>query len=119
MDKAKARWYEEGDSNTRYFHLTTIIHRSHNSINRIQLSNSVWTNKREEIGVAFVEYFKSLFATVKPQFPDDVQNLFQPVVSTETNQELMATPEPAEIKRALFSMGSYKSPGPDGLTVTF
>lgn len=68
-DKAKARWYEEGDSNTRYFHLTTIIHRKSNAINRVQLSDTYWATKHEEIGDAFVQYYTNLFTTSSPHFP--------------------------------------------------
>lgn len=34
--KAKTRWLEEGDANTHYFHITTIVHRRHNKIKCIQ-----------------------------------------------------------------------------------
>lgn len=55
-DKAKARWTEDGDANTHYFHLTTIVHRNHNSIQRILTDRSIWISTREQIGQAFVQY---------------------------------------------------------------
>lgn len=39
-DKAKSRWIAEGDANTRFFHITTVIHRRYNSIKRILASNN-------------------------------------------------------------------------------
>lgn len=35
-DKAKTRWIDEGDANTRCFHRSTIIHRKFNVISSIQ-----------------------------------------------------------------------------------
>lgn len=80
-DKEKARWYEEGDFNMRYFHLPTIIDRSNNAINRIQSLDNLCITGREEIGSEFVNFFTALFTTSQPQFPADLQNLFLPVVS--------------------------------------
>lgn len=34
-EKAKARWIEEGDANTHFFHVTTLIHRRHNHIDHL------------------------------------------------------------------------------------
>lgn len=67
-DKAKARWMEEGDANTHYFHLSTIIHRRYNRIHHILDSNNQWLSNRQLIGNAFQTYFTNLFVIVGPSF---------------------------------------------------
>lgn len=109
-DKAKERWMEEGDANTHFFHLTTLIHRRYNSINGILNEHNIWLHDRRQISAAFEEYFVKLFTTVQPNFPADFHDQFQPQISSKMNQALLVTPTHDEIQSALFSMGSFKSP---------
>lgn len=44
-DKVKARWLDEGDANTHYFHLTAIIHQRYDTINTILNDEHVWVSK--------------------------------------------------------------------------
>lgn len=118
-DKAKSKWLQEGDTNTCYFHLTTILHRKYNSITSILSPNNSWISKRQDIRLAFQEYFESIFSSVEPQYPKDFQNLFTPVIGREENNKLNLIPTEDEIHRAVFSMGSNKSPSMDGMTVNF
>lgn len=118
-DKAKARWNEQGDSNTHFFHLQTVIHRTHNSITRIQDSHNRWMDTRSDIGHAFVSFFLSLFSSVHPRLPIDLQGLIPPLVLPADNDALVCIPSSSEIQRVVFSMGSYRSPGPDGMSTTF
>lgn len=60
-----------------------------------------------------------MFASVHLVCANLLKDLFQPIITEGTNVTLRACPTPAEIHRALFAMGNYKSPGPDGMTVTF
>lgn len=118
-EKAKSKWLQEGDSNTHFFHLTTIIHRKQNRIVCILDNDHNWIHDRHLIGIEFVTYFSNLFAIDLPLCPQDLQNLIQPHITNTQNQQLLAIPDLKEIKQALFSMGNYKSPGPDGFIVTF
>lgn len=65
-DKAKSKWLQEGDANTHFFHLTTILHRRYNSITSILSSNNLWLSKRQKIDMAFQEYFEALFQSFEP-----------------------------------------------------
>lgn len=118
-DKVKSRWIAEGDANTRFFHLSTIIHRRYNSINSILLANNIWLTNRQDIGLAFQSYYTTLFTSCEPTFPDDFQTLIHPCISIEENNSLLSIPTEEEIQTAIFSMGSNTSPGPDGMTTNF
>lgn len=118
-ERSKVRWVEEGDLNTHYFHVSTVIHRRYNHITYILNSENHWINDRQLIGGEFEAFFKGLYATVFPIFPADMQELILPVITPRMNAELTACPLPSEVHQTLFAMGTYKSPGPDGMTVVF
>lgn len=48
-DKSKTRQMEEGDVNTHYFHVSTLIHRRYNPISRILDDNQRWITNRNDI----------------------------------------------------------------------
>lgn len=52
-------------------------------------------------------------------FSIDFQGLFLPSIDQVTNNYLNATPIIQEIHKAVFSMASKKSPGPDGMSPLF
>lgn len=118
-DKAKANWNEQGDTNTHFFHLSTIIHRNNNRICRILSCQNEWITQRTAIGNAFENYFSHLFTTVSPALSCDMQVLIPSRISATTNHHLASIPLSVEIKSTVFGMGTYKSPRPDGLTTTF
>jgi hypothetical protein len=73
----------------------------------------------EAIGATFLTFFLELFQTSNPSMPLEVENLFHFVISLEENEELCSIPTTLEIKEAIFSMGSLKAPGLDGLPPLF
>lgn len=118
-DKAKARWIDEGDANTRFFHLSTIINQRYNTILAIVNSNNSWSRFRNKIGTEFQQFFNDSFDSTEPHFPSGIHNLFRQVISPAMNDMLMELPSQMEIQRVIFSMGNHKSPDPDSMTVLF
>lgn len=118
-ERAKTQWIEEGYSNTHYFHVTTLIHRRYNRVDYLKNAENTWIYDRQSIGAEFETHFCNIFANVHPNCHDFLQELIHPVMSSTTNTDLIQCLSPLEIKRAIFSMGNYKSPGPDSMTVTF
>lgn len=118
-EKAKARWREEGDANKHYFHVTTIVRRRFNTINCIRDSHNNWIVKRGLIGKEFEKYFVNLFTSDNPIMPQDLRIYIQPTITEIQNVMLAAIPMPEEIRKVVFTMGNYKSPGPNGMTVVF
>lgn len=71
-ERSKSRLIEERDSNSHYFHVTTMIHRRHNRINYIVDSGNNWIQDRERIGLEFEEYFRNIFTTVHPPYTNEI-----------------------------------------------
>lgn len=113
------RALEVGDANTHFFHLTTTIHERYNAINRVLNFNNTWLCDRLTIGNEFEAYFSNLFTSVCPSYPDQLQGLITARITAEMNDQLTVLPTYGEIQHAIFSMGNYKSPGPNGRSVTF
>jgi hypothetical protein len=48
--KSRELWLWEGDRNSKFFHLSTVIRRHSNRINEIKLDDGSWLHGREQIG---------------------------------------------------------------------
>jgi hypothetical protein len=110
---------KDGDRNSRFFHLSSIICRKKNSIEAIKGENEEWIVKLSEIREFVVGKFQHLFTEEVIEFPEDLENLISPVISEEQNSSLNQIPTPQEIKEVLFQMQSLKASGPDGLPPLF
>ena len=98
-------WVKEGDRNSRFFHLSTIIRKQRNCISEIQNY--------------FLEKFSSFFSSSLPLFPENLENLIEPCVTDQENLELCKIPTREEIKKVVFGMKSLKAPGPNGFPALF
>ena len=90
--KSREFWTKESDRNTRFFHLSTLVRRRRNCINEIKLEDGSWINTREEIQNYFNENFKSLYQSKCNDVPEDLENLIEPCISEEENEELCRVP---------------------------
>ena len=110
---------KEGDRNTRFFHLSTLVRRRRNRINEIKLEDGSWINTREEIQNYFNGNFKSLYQYECQDVLEDLENLIEPCVLEEENEELCRVSSREEIREVVFEMKSLKTPGPDGFPALF
>ena len=112
-------WLKDGDRNSRFFHISAVVRRRNNSIDAIRGEDGIWIVNLSEIREYVVRNFKQLFTEEVISCPADLENLIHPYISESENAYLCLMPTPNEIKEAVFSMQSLKSPGPDGLPPLF
>lgn len=116
--KAKISWLEDGDRNTRFFHLSAKSRSLCNQIDGITVGGNLFEDEvaiRDQASLFFSKLFQSL-----PSTPDEsLFNLAGPSVSEEQNQILMAIPTAAEIREVVFSLKKTSSLGPDGFPGIF
>ncbi|PKI47653.1 hypothetical protein CRG98_031939 [Punica granatum] len=117
--KSRELWLKEGDRNSKFFHLSTVIRRSSNHIAAIKDNNGEWTQDHQGIGNYFLRNFQELFNTSHPDILDDLEELVSQVITQSENDSLTRTPEDQEILTALNSILNLKAPGPDGLPSLF
>jgi hypothetical protein len=117
--KSRKTWLKDGDRNSKFFHISTIIRRKKNSIDAIRGEDGVWRVKYSKIRDYMVGNFQHLFSEEPISFPSDLENLISPMISDSDNILFCEIPSPLVIKETLFGMQSLKSPGPDGLPPLF
>lgn len=108
-EKAKAHWLQEGGANTRFFHLTTVIHRSRNHIQYILNNENSRIGEYDQVVNLFINYYSNLFLSVNPFCSSDCQELFQATITDSMNDSLTVVPTIMEVHKAIFQMANNKS----------
>ncbi|CAL8995128.1 unnamed protein product [Prunus brigantina] len=119
QQKSRIQWLQEGDRNTKFFHMTTVIRRRRNKIERLKNEEGVWVEDAVQMKGLAVKYFSNLFSQSNCLSTDiTIPNLFPGVNSLDLNG-LWRPVTAEEIKISLFNIGSLKAPGVDGFPASF
>jgi predicted XRE-type DNA-binding protein len=117
--KSRELWLKESDKNSKFFYLSTLVHKRINLISEIQLDNRSWVHSREEISSYFLGKFVEVFTSSSPLDPIGLEELFTLCISESENANLSRILDFLEIKDAIWEMHPLKAPGPDGLPDLF
>jgi hypothetical protein len=117
--KSRETWLKEGDRNSRFFHLSTIIRRRRNAIEAIKNDGGEWITHKPAIQEFVASKFQQLFTEDPVSFPPELENLIPCSITDEENEAISIPPTSSEIKQAIFGMQNLKAPGPDGLPPLF
>ncbi|XP_026384103.1 uncharacterized protein LOC113279643 [Papaver somniferum] len=104
----------EADRNTSYFHSITNYNKRRSTINSIQGHLGIWYDNRSDIEAIFINRFKNIATSSKPQVKNEIMKLFHPCVSEIQNNCLIQVPDAQEIKDVVFQIKPWASPGNDG-----
>ncbi|GKV32990.1 hypothetical protein SLEP1_g41549 [Rubroshorea leprosula] len=115
--KARKTWIRNGDANTKFFHRCVKGRRRRNEIVGIQVGDN-YMEQVNEIKEGVANHFENLFKEDKWQRPH-LDGIPFKKISTEDNRSLVALFSEDEVKRAVWSCGSSKAPGPDGFNFKF
>ncbi|XP_074290991.1 uncharacterized protein LOC141617725 [Silene latifolia] len=110
----------DGDRNTRFFHLSTIIRRKKNQIECLQDDQGNWIWDHSTVKQMVINDLKNVFAG--PVSVCDLTGLtigLFPQLTCEEKEKLDREYTSAEIQGALNQMSPYKAPGPDGFQAIF
>lgn len=114
--KSREKWIQEGDRNTKFFHLTTLVRRRRNKIDGLFDAHGSWSDSHVVMKGIAKDFFMDLFSFhERPDTRFIIPNLFPEVNCVELDQAV----SPLEIKQALFAIGSLKAPGADGFPALF
>ncbi|GLT51747.1 hypothetical protein SLA2020_251360 [Shorea laevis] len=116
--KSRREWIASGDRNTSFYHASTIIRRSKNKISALMI-NDTWVTDDPVLKTHVRDFFVELFAKKQTTYSRADYREFQPQLTEEEGASLLGPVSPNEIRKALFSMKSLKSPGPDGIQPIF
>ncbi|KAG5575789.1 hypothetical protein H5410_055923 [Solanum commersonii] len=111
--RANIRWLEDGDSNTKYFHVIISEKIKRATIHKIQLENGQWITGDDQIAKEAVDYFGKLFSDDQEIELHHLDCIDQRVHRDDNNM-LEAIPNKAEIKEDVFGLNPNSTLGPDG-----
>ena len=116
--RAKVKWLQDGDRNTKFFHLSTKAKGIKNHIDKVKVDGILY-EEGNQIKDQATSFFSSLFQEDQVIPEEDLFHLAGPSVSEAHNQFLVAIPSPEEINKAVFHLKRSSSPGPDGFSGVF
>lgn len=116
--RAKQYWLHDGEKNTRFFHKFASTKKEHNKLTKLKNANGVWKETDDEIQEIIIDYFNNMFCSTGAATNLPAQIEF-PQISELQRQVLLTPIVEEEVKCAVFSMHSDKSPGIDGLNPGF
>ena len=119
IQRSRANWLKNGDRNTNFFNNFATARKKRNFIRRLMDVNGAWREDNEEMRGLIDTYFRSLFTSEVIELKVEVLNKVKTKVTPYMNEALLAPYTAEEVKRALFSIGDFKAPGPDGLHAIF
>ncbi|KAK9994753.1 hypothetical protein SO802_024456 [Lithocarpus litseifolius] len=119
--KSRVNWMIQGDRNTNFYHVSTLVRRKRNQIMAIKNVVGDWINEegkiKEFIRSGFEQIFLSSHSCVSRLDPATSQ--WQLRLSELEKVNVSGGVSEEEIKAALWSLKPFKAPGPDGLHAGF
>ncbi|KAL9363701.1 hypothetical protein Peur_041574 [Populus x canadensis] len=118
--KLKCNFFKDCDRGTSFFHALMSHRHKKNFIPAIRCNSGSLTTSMAKVGDVFVSYYQQLLGSSRVTLPlDETVVCCGPRLDTATQASLLATVSHDDIKKALFSIGDHKSPGPDGYSSFF
>ncbi|XP_062118804.1 uncharacterized protein LOC133832483 [Humulus lupulus] len=119
--KSKITWLRFGDENSSYFHASLKKRKVSNRIVSFISVDGTIVDDYEMVTLHFLQHFQSFLGCAsRSNGHIDPQSItFGPVFDLDTQLELIKPFPLHDVKVALFSIHSVKSPGPDGYGVGF
>ncbi|XP_062006018.1 uncharacterized protein LOC133723218 [Rosa rugosa] len=117
--KSRDKWLCEGDRNTKFFHLTTMIRRRRNKIDGLFDANGICYDNPTIMKQTAVSFFKNLFSAATGQ---DLRFLIPwlfPDVDANDLRLMNRHVSDNDVHDALFRIGKLKAPGADGFPTLF
>lgn len=112
--KSKVDWLRDGDRNTTFFHLSTIVRRWKNNILAIKDNDGNWLHDKQRVKEHIVQYFAHLFMDEGEGNILVVSQDIFPELPPWGWDSLSRAFSKVEIDMVVNDMSDLKAPGPDG-----
>ncbi|KAH0766277.1 hypothetical protein KY285_002148 [Solanum tuberosum] len=114
--KAGLKWFNDGDNNTKFFHSVINSRRKKLHLSRIKKQDGSWIDNTDEIVAEAILFFEQQFSQETTCRDYSILRRLSRVVDEDDNRMLTELPNMEELKKAVFSMSSVSSPGPNGIS---
>eukprot|EP00253_Pinus_taeda_P029908 PITA_29908 len=120
--KSRIQWLKEGEKNTKFFHRSTIDHRSANKILRIKDDQGTSVQTHHEISALLINHFSQI--ALEPNIDreeaiKDLMTYIPKLITEDQNKALNRAITLEEVEEAVKEMPNGKALGPDGFTIDF
>lgn len=109
--KSRQKWLTDGDRNARYFHVSTMIRRRRNKIDKLKLSDGNWVVDQNSLKTMAVCFFKDLFSSDPLHTSRTWLEARFPTLELGTLDHTFRPATGLDMKEAIFAMGVLKAPG--------
>jgi hypothetical protein len=115
---SRTNWLQNGDRNTSFFHQFASARRKKNRITKLKHDDN-WVEGTSNLKPIILQYFANLFSSEVQMVDPNLLEKITPKVTPLMNENLLAPFSAEDVKKAAFSIGDLKAPGPDGLHAIF
>ncbi|CAN1304729.1 LINE-1 reverse transcriptase homolog [Linum perenne] len=123
FQKARDNWVTNGDNNSSYFHKSIKVRQARNFISILKRSDGTLCEDIDSIAAEAVSFCQGLLGEcdkeVLGQSSEYFGRLLIHKLSPQEASQLIEPITAKEVRDAMFSINSDKSPGPDGYTAHF
>lgn len=116
---SRAKWMQDGDRNTRYYHLKAVNQKRKNRIVMLRDDSGQWMEEEAQIKSHATSFFQNLFKDEEALEIYPTMKYHYSPLEPSTFEALDMSITEAEIVNATFSMQPWKAPGPDGFQAGF
>ena len=122
--RSKARWYNEGEKNSKYFLNLQKRHFNTKTIKQLKVDDNSVITTDDKILKEAKAFYQKLYTTNKEQNTPDHADIFFPegfteILDEQSQKECEGLLTDAECLESLKTMAPNKSPGTDGLPAEF
>jgi hypothetical protein len=117
VQRSRAKWLKEGDTNSKYFHGCLKARERRNAITCLRVRDR-WIDTSPDIFEEVSSFFKEHFSST-PWSRPRLDGVVFPRVSDEENDMLVAPFRLEEIEDVVLNSDGNKSPGPNGFNFAF
>ena len=121
--KARIRWLDCKDANSRFFYKAVVAHQMRNCISYLLDAGGNRIFNQSQIKEMVVAYFQNLLGSIEGLILDtsveELRGLFAYRCPQEVADKLIIIPSEEDIKSTLFPMPKNKAPGSDGYSAEF
>lgn len=122
FQKSRIKWILDGESNTKFFHQTTLARRRVNKIFMLKVDGE-WMDNQELLKQHGRSHFENIFGPPIPPANSRINRLARSVHQARITRDefhmLQAQFTEKEVKSAVWASHPTKAPGPDGLQAFF
>ena len=119
--KSRVNWMIQGDRNTAFYHVSTLVRRKRNKILAIKNAVGEWIQQEKAVKEFVKNGYSDIYTTSLSSvsaLPPTISS-WQSRLSEEEKCSISGEVSEEEIKAALWSLKAFKAPGPDGLHAGF